>query len=167
MPREPACPACPLAALCQARRKGLERQLPAGRTRKPVPVRCQIALLAERDGCFLVRPRPAEGFLGGLWELPVADLCAGESALAAAGRLAAELGLNGRKAAAGQLKHAYSHFTLTLELVRVTVSPDARVAEGCWHWQTPAQLAATPLHGAHRKALALFVWPAAPEGRDE
>jgi A/G-specific adenine glycosylase len=166
-PREPDCPACPLVELCRSRRLGLERQLPAARTRKRVPMRRQVALLAEYEGCCLVRPRPAEGFLGGLWELPVADLRAGEAPLVAAGRLAAELGLAGRKVTVGQLKHAYSHFTLELELVKMTVSPATRVAEGAWHWQTRAQLAATPLHGAHRKALQCFTRGAAPGEADE
>ena len=77
-PREPACPCCPLGDLCQARRQGIERQLPAARSRKQVSVRHQVALLVERQGRFLVRPRPPEGFLGGLWEFPVTDLGAGE-----------------------------------------------------------------------------------------
>ncbi len=166
-PRDPACPACPLASLCQARRQGLERQLPAARPRQRVPVRRQVALLIEQGGCYLVRPRPAEGFLGGLWEFPVVDLCAGELPLAAAGRLAAELGLGGRRTEIGRLKHAYSHFNLELELVRICVGVNGRVAEGVWHWQTPVQLAATPLHGAHRKALERLGPPVVPGGQDE
>jgi len=166
-PRDPACPACPLASLCQARRQGLEMLLPAARTRQPVPVRRQVALFIERGGCYLVRPRPAEGFLGGLWEFPVVDLCTGELPLAAAGRLAAELGLVGRRKEIGRLKHAYSHFTLELELVRMSVGVNDRVADGIWHWQTPEQLAATPLHGAHRKALERLAPPVVPGGQDE
>jgi A/G-specific adenine glycosylase len=166
-PRDPACAACPLADLCTARRQGVERQLPATRTRARVPVRHQVALLVEREGSFLVRPRPPEGFLGGLWEFPVADLRVDEPPLVAAGRLAAELGLTGARTEVGRLKHAYSHFTLELDIVRMAVSPTARVAEGEWHWQLPAQLAATPLHGAHRKALQRFTWAAAPGGDDE
>jgi A/G-specific adenine glycosylase len=161
-PRDPTCPACPLVELCQARRRGLERQLPVARTRKHVPVRRQVALLVECAGCYLMHPRPATGFLGGMWELPVADRRDNETPLATAGRLAAELGLNGQPAAVGQLKHAYSHFTLELELVRMTVPPVARVAEGDWHWQAPAQLAETPLHGAHRKAVLRFTCAASP-----
>ncbi len=151
-PRDPDCPACPLVELCQARLCGLERRLPASRPVKAIPVRRQVALLAERNGRYLVRPRPAEGFLGGLWEFPVADVCDGESPTAAAGRLAGELGLSGELAAAGTLKHAYSHFTLELDVVRILKASPGRISEGGWQWHTPAQLAAVPLHGAHRKA---------------
>jgi A/G-specific adenine glycosylase len=167
VPRDPLCSACPLAALCQARCQGLARQLPAARPGKVVPVRRQVALLIECEDRFLMRPRPKEGFLGGLWELPVADLRDDESPLNAAGRLVAELGLNGQPVAAGRLKHTYSHFVLELVLARVAVSPVARVAEADWRWQVPAQLAETPLHGAHRKALERFAAAAAPGGGDE
>jgi A/G-specific adenine glycosylase len=168
-PRAPACPACPLADLCQARCQGLERQLPTARNRKPVPVRRQVALLVEKAGCYLVHPRPAEGFLGGLWELPVADLREGELTLVGAGRLADELGLAGTRTEIGGLKHSYSHFTLELELVHIATSMavDGRVAESDWHWQTPVQLERTPLHGAHRKAMERLVRPRTPGAKDE
>jgi A/G-specific adenine glycosylase len=166
-PRDPDCPRCPLAGCCQARRHGLENQLPVARPRKKVPVRHQVALLVEREGRYLVRPRPAEGFLGGLWEFPVIDLGTGESPLAAAGRLADELGVRGPRMVVGSLKHAYSHFSLELGLVRIQGVPGGQVAEGAWHWQTPGQLAKTPLHGAHRKALESFILAAAAGGPDE
>jgi len=165
-PRQPACPVCPLVELCQARRQGVERQLPVARSRKSVPVRHQVALLVECDGRYLVRPRPTDGFLGGLWEFPVVDLRSGEPSLMAAGRLAAELGVAGQRAEAGKLRHAYSHFTLELNLVRVQELSAGRVADDDWQWRTLAQLAKTPLHGAHRKALERFVQPAAGD-RDE
>jgi A/G-specific adenine glycosylase len=100
-----------------------------------------------------VRRRPAEGFLGGLWELPVADLCDGEPPLSAAVRLAMELGQTGTPAVVGQLKHAYSHFTVDLALARLSGATGGRVAEGSWQWLPLTQLRDTPLHGAHRKAM--------------
>ena len=165
-PSAPGCSTCPLEELCQARRLGLERQLPRVRTRKAVPVRRQVAVLVERGGACLARPRPAEGFLGGLWELPAADLRQNEPPLAAAARLVGELGLAGQPTMAGQLKHAYSHFTLELALVRMIVAAGDRAAEGAWCWLPPAQLLVTPLHGAHRKALACFL-AIAPAGGDD
>ena len=152
-PQDPACPACPLAGLCRAQARGLERQLPAARTRRAVPVRRQVAVLVARAGDSLARPRPATGFLGGLWELPTADLREGEAATAAAARLAAELGLAGTPELVGRLKHAYSHFTLELTLARLEVADTCRVAAGGWQWLPSARLLAVPLHTAHRKAL--------------
>jgi A/G-specific adenine glycosylase len=160
-PREPACSICPLVDLCHARRLGLEQQLPVARSRRQAPVRRQVALLVEREGRYLVRPRPAEGFLGGLWEFPVTDLREGELPSVGAGRLAEELGLAGAKTEIGRLRHSYSHFTLELELVHIATSSTAggRFAESDWCWQAPAQLEETPLHGAHRKVMKSFVRP--------
>jgi len=167
-PQLPACPVCPLAALCLARCQGLERQLPAPRVRKTVSVRRQVAVLVDLagTGTSLARPRPATGFLGGLWELPNTDLRSDEPPLAAAARLAAEFGLTGAPELVGQLKHAYSHFTLDLALVRISVAAGCRVAEGEWQWLPAARLQAVPLHGAHRKALQRFFAIAASAGID-
>lgn len=166
-PKVPACHACPLAGLCLARRHGLERQLPAPRARKVVPVRRQVAVLVDRAGTCLARPRPATGFLGGLWELPNAELRTDESPLAVAGRLAAEFGLVGAAVLIGQLQHAYSHFTLQLALVRISVADGGRVAEGEWQWLPAPQLQALPLHGAHRKALQRFLAVVPSAGSDD
>lgn len=166
-PRDPECPACPLAELCQARRLGIERQLPAARSRKPVPVRRQVALLVEQRGRFLVRPRPPEGFLGGLWEFPVADLGENETAASGGARLIGEFGLAGPGTVIARVRHAYSHFSLELDVLRVVVTESGRVAEGDWQWQTPAQLEMIPLHGAHRKVLEQVAPTIPPRGTDE
>ena len=166
-PRNPECPVCPLNELCQARLHGLERQLPQAATRKAVPARRQVAVFIEAGGRYLVRARPAEGFLGGLWEFPTVDLGRDESPLAAASRFVGESGLAGELFCMGRLKHAYSHFSLELELVGVKVSAGERVAENDWSWQAPAQLAELPLHGAHRKALVKLAATLTAGGRDE
>lgn len=166
LPRAPTCPSCPLEALCEARRRGLEWQLPAARPRKSVPVRRQVALLVEGDGRLLVRPRPAEGFLGGLWEFPVVDRQDRETPLAAAGRLAGELGLTGCWTPDESLRHPYSHFTLELAVVRLAVTSPGGCAEDVWQWRTPEELAGTPLHGAHRKVLERSTRQAARRGSE-
>ncbi len=157
VPRRPDCPACPLAGLCQARRLGLENELPVKRQKKQIPTRLQVALLAQKDGRYLVRQRPYEGMLGGLWEFPGAPVPAGGTPAAAVAVLARELGLEGRLCAAGRVDHAYSHFRLDLYLFLVPVAQQALGAEGdrsCW--ADLAELAAMPLHGAHKKALKLL-----------
>ena len=57
----------------------------------------------------------------------------------------------------GVLSHAYSHFKLLTTLYAATLF-DARAGdpEG-FSWCPVSDLASVPLHGAHRKALDLFL----------
>jgi A/G-specific adenine glycosylase len=156
-PRSPACERCPLESLCRARALGLEEEVPRRRVKAAVPTRIQVALLLERDGRFLVCRRPLSGMLGGLWEFPGAPLDAGEAPAQLAARLQRELGGGGEAVFAGGVDHAYSHFKLDLHLYRLAAPALLVVAEGIEsRWLTPAELADFPLHGAHRKALALL-----------
>ncbi|TYO95436.1 A/G-specific DNA-adenine glycosylase [Geothermobacter ehrlichii] len=156
LPRQPACQACPLAGLCQALRLGLERELPVTSRRKPVPLRRQVALALRRDGALLLRRRPLTGMLPGLWEFPNCEPLSGESAEQAARRLLTELGGKGEVAAVGEVRHVYSHFRLRLSLFVAEACPDRRIAEGEASVWAPAASPEYPLHGAHRKALALL-----------
>ena len=156
-PSAPACPACPLETLCQARRLGLEGELPRARPKKTIPTQIQVALLLGRRGAFLVRRRPLSGMLGGLWEFPGREVAPGEAPEAAARDLLRQLGLEGELLPAGGVRHAYSHFKLDLQLFSATVADAATCAEGDQTaWLTPAELGTLALHGAHQKALSLL-----------
>ncbi|MHB1400086.1 MAG: A/G-specific adenine glycosylase [Trichloromonadaceae bacterium] len=156
-PSAPVCLACPLETLCQARRLGLEGELPRARPKKAIPTQTQVALLLGRQGTFLVRRRPLSGMLGGLWEFPGREVGAGETPAAAARDLLRQLGLEGELLPAGGVRHAYSHFKLDLKLFRVSLAGAAVCAEGDQSsWLTPAELGTLALHGAHQKALSLL-----------
>lgn len=153
VPRQPLCGGCPLSALCQARHLGLERQLPLKQATKQVPIRQQVALLLEKQGTYLVRRRPASGFLGGLWEFPSLGLAAGEVADDQLRMLMADLGVAGEAQLLGRIKHAYSHFRLDLQLYHLLIEGLSQVAETENDWCTAVQLTDLALHGAHKKAL--------------
>ncbi len=151
-PREPACERCPLRDLCQAFSKGLAEKLPAARPQRRLPVRRQVALVAFAGADVLLRQRPAEGFLGGLWEFPTADLAEGAAVVEVAGRLRDDLGLQGPLEEVGHVRHAYSHFKLELMVYRVPDAAEGRVAERRdYLWCGANEFADLPLHGAHRK----------------
>jgi len=156
-PRRPNCAACPLASLCMAKACNLQDQLPRTGRKKPVPVQVQIALLLERQGRLLVRKRAFDGMLGGLWEFPAAPVAEDAEPAATAIRLLADLGLSGELREAGAVRHAYSHFKLDLCCYRATVDKVAQVAEADdSRWLDRAELDNLPLHGAHKKILALL-----------
>jgi A/G-specific adenine glycosylase len=156
-PRSPECGDCPLQTCCRARSFGLEKELPLRSGGKKAPTRVQVALLLFSQDRCLVRRRPLSGMLGGLWEFPSAAVSEGETPGMAASRLLKNLGLASEPRPAGEVAHVYSHFRLDLRLYRAAADETLKVAEGEESlWLLPAELAAWPLHGAHKKALALL-----------
>jgi A/G-specific adenine glycosylase len=67
----PACGQCPLAADCEARAAGRQRDYPAARPRTALPLRrTRMMLLSNAAGEILLERRPPTGVWGGLWSLP-------------------------------------------------------------------------------------------------
>lgn len=156
-PREPHCGNCPLQDICQARSDGLTAVLPATRKKVKVPVRRQVALILGHSGKVLLRQRPPEGFLGGLWEFPTVDLPPGCADEQLAHRFLADFCLHGALQQVGTIRHAYSHFKLELTVFRVDAERARGVAEGgAYRWCSGTELESLPLHGAHRKAYVQF-----------
>ncbi len=152
-PRGPDCEICPLRKICLACARGLATALPSPRKRVQVPVRRQVALIIKREHNVMLRQRPAEGFLGGLWELPSADMPDNLSPDQVASRLLADLGWQGVPGRLCDVRHAYSHFKLELAVYMVAVDPPGLIAESSgFTWFGDDELAALPVHGAHRKA---------------
>lgn len=155
VPRTPLCESCPLRELCQAFKQGCATLLPVARKQVKLPVRRQVALLVKSSGNYLIRQRPTEGFLGGLWEFPVVEVSHEQDHRQTAVRLLADLGLAGDVCEIGAVRHAYSHFKLELAVFRVEVEKKACVAEaGEYVWCSDDELKGLPLHGAHKKAYS-------------
>lgn len=153
-PREPSCNACPLQDLCQAFRAGLATVLPVPGRKQKVPSRRQVALVVFTLDGLLLRQRPTEGFLGGLWEFPATDLPDGQQPEQAAARLLDDLNLRGPLRKIAEIKHAYSHFKLEVSVFKVAQEAARAIAEqGIFRRIPLAELDGMPLHGAHRKIL--------------
>jgi A/G-specific adenine glycosylase len=70
LPREPRCADCPLAEQCEARRLGLERELPKKKKKaKPIEIKA-VAWAVIHEGKLLLARRPAGEWLAGMWDLP-------------------------------------------------------------------------------------------------
>ncbi|OGR32280.1 MAG: A/G-specific adenine glycosylase [Desulfuromonadales bacterium GWC2_61_20] len=153
-PTKPNCPECPLAVHCQAFTQGRQDELPQARAAKAVPTVQQVGLLlADKRGRLLVRRRPMNGLLGGLWEFPTREVLPGATPEASARLLLQELGGSGSVEEAGKVAHAYSHFKLDLRFYRGKAGTAGYVGEGEHDWLTAAALRELALHGAHKKAL--------------
>jgi A/G-specific adenine glycosylase len=102
-PRSPDCGLCPLAPACAARASGNPHLYPRKAAKAPRPRREGIAYWLENDGHVLLVRRPAKGLLGGMLALPTDS----EGAPADA-----------RWSEAGSVDHVFTHFALTMKLLR-------------------------------------------------
>ncbi len=144
VPRAPRCHLCPVAAFCAARRRGLEGELPVRPPRRELPHYDVTAGVIWRDGRVLIAQRPAEGMLGGLWEFPGGKCEDGETLPDCLRReIREELGI---EIAVGApltvVRHAYSHFRITLHAFTCRHLSGEPRALGCaaWRWVRPDEL---------------------------
>jgi A/G-specific adenine glycosylase len=70
-PRSPDCGACPVRDWCAARTTGRPESFPRPKRRGPAPAASvETRVVRRADGRVLLVQRPADGFLGGMWEFP-------------------------------------------------------------------------------------------------
>ncbi|NBB95488.1 MAG: A/G-specific adenine glycosylase [Planctomycetes bacterium] len=144
-PTNPDCPRCPLGTLCEARRAGLQHDLPPRTPGKAVPHHTVVAgVIFRSDGRVLIDRRPQEAMLGGLWEFPGGKVRPGEGLAEALQReVREEVGLEvGVDDTLCVVNHAYSHFRITLHAFGCRrVSGRARAIEcDAVRWVSPDQL---------------------------
>ena len=134
-PKVPLCERCPLSGHCAARARGAAETYPR-KTPKPVrPHRHGVAYVLTRgDQVALVR-RPPKGLLGGMLALPTSDWRAAIWTEAEA-RAVAPAALAWRDV--GQVEHGFTHFTLTLRLMRAVGDAEAVI------WSSRSDLASLP-----------------------
>ncbi len=124
-PKKPMCGSCPLSDDCVALRDGIVADVPFKSPKAAVPHhRIVVGIVSDADGRVLIARRPDEAMLGGLWEFPGGKVEPGEGDEQALRReLREELGIDvGPLTAFHTLKHAYSHFKITLSAYRSTLS---------------------------------------------
>ena len=113
-PRRPACAICPLMADCRARGLPDVERLPVKPPKKAKPHRHGIAYWIEKDGRIWLVRRPDKGMLGGMRALPGGDWADARPV----------------ESAIVSVDHGFTHFDLTLALVRREATDAA--AEGEW-----------------------------------
>ncbi|MBT8462935.1 MAG: A/G-specific adenine glycosylase [Gemmatimonadetes bacterium] len=146
VPRNPECKACPVAVGCLALANGTIASRPERPRRRPIPHHDVAAALVWRGPRLLIARRPEAGLLGGLWEFPGGKVESGETPAEAARReVHEEMGLDIEiLSALEEIKHAYSHFRITLHLfharwLRGEADPSPPTADSP-RWVLPADL---------------------------
>lgn len=157
-PKNPSCTICPLQALCLAKKQGLEEMLPVRNKRSPLAHKDVTAgLIQDKRGRLLIVQRPPSGLLGGLWKFPGGAREPRESLENALKRtVREELGIRvDIQKALTAVKHAYTHFRITLHAYQCRLNGGRPKALGCqaWQWTPPSDLARFPFSKADRKIM--------------
>ena len=120
-PKAPLCDRCPIAPACAAFAGGAPERYPRRTEKAQRPHRHGVAYVLTRGGEVALVRRPPSGLLGGMLALPTTDWRAERfsdaEALAAA---PADADWRG----AGEVEHGFTHFTLTLRLLRAEGDAD-------------------------------------------
>lgn len=157
-PRNPNCSRCPLRNDCRACRDGTQDLIPPARTPQPAtPVR-EVAVVIRRGARILLCRRRADADRWqNLWEVPHAAVQPGETATAAAARIAREL--TGLSVEPGEplttLTHGVTRFRITVTVVEA-VAARGRFASGFYaqaKWLSPAEWADYPTSAPQRRLL--------------
>jgi A/G-specific adenine glycosylase len=117
-PQHPHCTRCPLEKACLADRFGLVTEYPKKVKKPSTPVyRIAVGVVFKSSRVLITRRKPA-GLLGGLWEFPGGRIHAGETPAEACIReIKEEVNLTvGIDAWLIQVKHAYTHFKVIMEV---------------------------------------------------
>ena len=120
-PKAPLCDRCPITQHCAGLATGAPETYPRRTAKAERPHRFGVAYILTRgDRIALVR-RPPKGLLGGMLALPTSDWRAARWSEAEA-IAAAPADLAWREA--GEVQHGFTHFTLTLRLLRAEGDAD-------------------------------------------
>ena len=126
----PACTVCPMSPGCVAALEGRQAELPSPKQKRLRGSREATLLIAETGSegsiAVLVERRPDAGVWGGLWSPPQF-----ESEFAALDWCRREIGEPESQAhGLAPIHHAFTHFDLRLNPLRVRCRPNAAVREG-------------------------------------
>jgi len=118
VPRQPACPACPLGSLCGAHAADVVEDYPRKEQRRQTPQYHIAVGIVFRNNRVLITRRQTDGLLGGLWEFPGGKIKDGESAPEACVReIKEEVNLVVQPVDfLARVKHAYTHFRIIMEV---------------------------------------------------
>ncbi len=165
-PQSPRCLICPLLDLCAAARAGNQAQRPVMPRRKQTPhydVAAGVIWAGEPfRSKLLIAQRPADGMLGGLWEFPGGKLEPHDADLHTCLRreIAEELAIEIEVSdLLTTVKHAYTHFRITLHTFHARHVAGEPQALGCqaWRWVEMAELSEFPLPATDQKIVAALV----------
>jgi A/G-specific adenine glycosylase len=163
VPQNPRCLICPLNDLCLSAANGTQNERPVTLPKKQTPHYDVTAGVIWRGDPFhsdlLIAQRPQDGMLGGLWEFPGGKMEAQDTDLHTCLRreIAEELGMIIEVGEAlTTVKHAYTHFRITLHAFHARWVEGEPQAIGCadWRWVALEALDEFPFPVTDRRIIA-------------
>jgi A/G-specific adenine glycosylase len=139
-PKRPACARCPWSAACEARRRGIQEDLPVKAEKAMRPLKRGAAFVArDAEGAVLLVKRPEKGLLGGMMQPPLgpwtSTFPSTDDAIKQAPFRAPW------KKRLGVVRHGFTHFELEIEVYAAKVS---RRPKGEGRWVADLSTAALP-----------------------
>jgi A/G-specific adenine glycosylase len=160
LPAVPDCHACPVRDACLAFARGTVTQRPARAPRPQTPhYDVAAAVVTREDGGVLIARRPPAGLLGGLWGFPNGIVKDGETPEEAAARAVFErTGMEARvDKQIATVKHAYTHFRITLAAFEARVERATVDADEDARWVTVDELERFALPVTDRKVANAWI----------
>jgi A/G-specific adenine glycosylase len=157
-PRAPACQACPVAALCRARRDGLQEQIPRPRPKPVIEAVRHAAVVVRRGGKILLRQQRPEERWAGLWDFPrfALEQINGEVDAELSAGVLAQTGVRiGPASPLAVLKHGVTRFRITLECFDAAGLSQRGKAISETRWVDVAELDDYPLSTTGRRLADL------------
>jgi A/G-specific adenine glycosylase len=125
-PRSPKCLICPWRDACAAFATGAPETYPRRAAKAERPQRYGAVFRIERNGQFWMVRRPDKGLLGGMAGLPTTEWLDAPLSRAEALKAAPAAG---RWSKIGEVRHVFTHFSLTLDVYTADAAP---AGEGWW-----------------------------------
>ena len=157
----PACNRCGLARDCRAFAENAVEEIPVARKRRPKPMRqVYFYLITDLAGRVLLELRPAKGIWGGLWAFPEREVGIETS------EFVEELGdslQSLRSLRDGEVRelpapvafrHHFTHFSLEIHPVRLSVSRYLQESDDSWRWVRPTECERLGMPSAVKRLLA-------------
>jgi A/G-specific adenine glycosylase len=132
VPKNPRCEICPVMGLCVSRKKGTQMSRPVRIPKKKVPQYIHAAGVIMKGRRALLIQRPSGGLLGGMWEFPNGRVDGNPAGgLTKALRSAYKLKVR-RRETLGEIKHAYTHYKVTVHVFRCDPLSISGVSSSKW-----------------------------------
>ena len=154
-PKNPECGSCPLSTQCAAYNSAQTETIPYKSPKKKVPHhQIGVGMITDPSHRMLIALRPDDVMLGGLWEFPGGKQKKNESIEKTVERelkeeLGVDVNVNNKFM---QLKHAYSHFKITLHAYWCTIesgTPEPHSSNGL-KWVSLSEINEYPFPKANK-----------------